>query len=370
MTLLDTQPISLPDLVDLGRAPTPRSGGAPVRPAPAAPAPTRVAPSPAAAGWEPDILGRGFEQRTLRLPDDDEGAVVATVVRHAPRTPLTGPADDVDVLYVHGWSDYFFQTHLAEYWAGLGARFHALDLRKYGRSLRSWQTPGFVADLGTYDEDLEAALEAIGHGRTQRSDRRLVLMGHSTGGLTLSLWADRHPGRVAALVLNSPWLEFQGDSLGRLAIAPMMALSARFRPQDELPRIDLGYYARTLLVDYGGEWDYDRVWRPEHGFPATPAWLAAILAGHSAVARGLEIQAPVFVWLAKRSALGPFWHERMRTSDVALDVEEVAQRALKLGPAVTVVRVPDAVHDITLSAPGVRARAEAELSRWLRGYVC
>ncbi|WP_246852683.1 alpha/beta hydrolase [Naasia sp. SYSU D00948] len=319
--------------------------------------------------WEPDVLGAGYEQLTLPLGEDDEGEVAATLVRHTPARPVAGPLADVDVLYVHGWSDYFFQTHVAEWWAGLGARFHALDLRKYGRSLRSWQTPGFVNDLAVYDADLEAALAAIGQGAGGARDRRIVLVGHSTGGLTLSLWAHRHPGRAAAVVLNSPWLEFQGDSVGRLAITPMVTLRARFRPQDVLPRIDLGHYARTLLRDYGGEWDYDRLWRPEQGFPVTPAWLAAILEGHAAVARGLDIDAPVFVWLSRRSALGPFWSERMRTADVAIDVDEVAQRAMRLGSVVTVTRIEDAVHDVMLSRASVRAKAEDQLRRWLAAYV-
>src|SRR4051794_20581209 len=146
----------------------------------------------AAGQWRPDILGPHFEQSTLSLAPDGEGEVVATLVRYSPPPHLRlhrGPAADADVLYVHGWSDYFFQTELARFWHEQGARFHALDLRKYGRSLRPGQTPGFVDDLAVYDEDIAAALEAMGHGEDQgRSHpRRLILLGHSTGGLTLSL---------------------------------------------------------------------------------------------------------------------------------------------------------------------------------------
>ena len=47
-------------------------------------------------------------------------------------------------------------------------------------------------------------------------------MGHSTGGLTLTLWAARHPGLADALVLNSPWLELQLGPLGRQALAPLV----------------------------------------------------------------------------------------------------------------------------------------------------
>ena len=118
--------------------------------------------------WQPDVLGEPFEQLTLPLTPDGEGEVVATLVRYSPplRTSTSTAArrPTRDVLYVHGWSDYFFQTELARFWHDQGARFYALDLRKYGRSLRPGQTPGFVDDLATYDEDIEAALEAMGHG--------------------------------------------------------------------------------------------------------------------------------------------------------------------------------------------------------------
>jgi len=38
-------------------------------------------------GWRPDVLGPGFEQRTLPLGEDDEGELVATLVRYAPDVP-------------------------------------------------------------------------------------------------------------------------------------------------------------------------------------------------------------------------------------------------------------------------------------------
>jgi len=110
--------------------------------------------------WQPDVLGQGFQALTLDLQDDDEGPVVATLVRYQP--PTSQPVRSVRVvLYLHGWSDYFFQTELARFWAGQGAAFYALDLRKYGRSLREHQTPTYIDNLAVYDEDLAAALAVV-----------------------------------------------------------------------------------------------------------------------------------------------------------------------------------------------------------------
>ena len=327
-----------------------------------------------AGEWRPDILGPHFEQSTLSLAPDGEGEVVATLVRYSPPPHLRlhrGPAADADVLYVHGWSDYFFQTELARFWHEQGARFHALDLRKYGRSLRPGQTPGFVDDLAVYDEDIEAALDAMGHGEEQGRSRprRLILLGHSTGGLTLSLWADRHPGRVDALILNSPWLEFQARSAGRAAITPLVDLHARLDPKAAMPNVDLGFYTRTVSRTLDGEWDYNLAWRPVRGFPIHPAWLTAVLAGHARVAAGLRIDAPVLTLLSAHSTLLPHWTPDMLHSDVVLVVRDVAERALGLAPTVTVSWVKDALHDVFLSAPPVRRAAYASVESWMRGYL-
>ena len=315
--------------------------------------------------WRRDILGPRFEQRTLRLEPDAEGPVDATLVRY--RAPFAArfadsPACGADVLYVHGWSDYFFQTELARFWGSLGARFHALDLRKYGRSLRPHQTPGYVTDLADYDEDIAAALDVIAPPEGPR--RPLVLMGHSTGGLTLSLWAARHPDAARALVLNSPWLEFQATAVGRAIVAPVIRLGARRNPLAPMPAVDPGFYTRTVSAEGEGSWTYEQQWRPEHGFPLHPGWLAAVFDGQAEVEKGLGITVPTLVMLSDKSMLQPRWDPGMARADVALNVDTVAHRALSLGDEVTVRRLAGALHDVVLSAPDVRERAYDTIGRW------
>src|SRR5213078_4851384 len=126
--------------------------------------------------WQPDRLLPGFEALELELGVDYDGPVVATLVRlpvsNAPRGA---------VLYVHGFSDYFFQRHMAERFALEGYAFHALDLRKYGRSLRPHQHPNFCKSIAEYYADIDAAMDVIGGD--------LLLAGHSLGGLVSSLYA-------------------------------------------------------------------------------------------------------------------------------------------------------------------------------------
>ena len=325
------------------------------------------------SGWMPDVLGEPFEQLTLALGDDSEGPVVATVVRaraHAPFGGLfgrRGPLRDVDVLYVHGWSDYFFQRDLAQFWTDRGADFYALDLRKYGRSIRPGQTPGYITDLATYDADIAAALAAMGWDAA--AGRRLVLLGHSTGGLVLSLWAARNPGMAAAVILNSPWLEFQLSAVARAAVAPVVGLQARLRPRDEFPQVDLGFYARAQREAAGKDLEVNAEWRPEQAMPVHVAWFNAILAGHAHVAAGLRIDAPVCVLLSSKSAVPTRWSEELTRADTVLVVDEIARAALKLGESVTIERIPGALHDVFLSRAEARGIAYARLDRWVRGCL-
>ena len=68
----------------------------------------------------------------------------------------------------------------ADCWIERGYDFYALDLRKYGRSLRPHQTPNYVADLRDYYPELDAAWRP---GHRARRPRPRRLSGHSTGGL-------------------------------------------------------------------------------------------------------------------------------------------------------------------------------------------
>lgn len=82
-------------------------------------------------GWEPDVLP-GYWQQTLALgaDPDGEGDLVATLVSRG-EPPSRG---ERAVLVVHGYTDYFFHTELADHFAGRGFAFYALDLPKCGRS--------------------------------------------------------------------------------------------------------------------------------------------------------------------------------------------------------------------------------------------
>lgn len=316
--------------------------------------------------WQPDILGAEFQSLAITAAGPDGVERSATLVRFRPQQAASPPAAGRrTVLFLHGWSDYFFNADLARFWDSAGYGFYAMDMHNHGRSLRPDTPGGYVARLSDYDAEIGEARRLI----AEDSDfAPLTLMGHSTGGLVAALWVSRHPGAVSQLVLNSPWLEMHGSALVRLAASTMVGPVARFRPQAVLRLPERGFYWRTISSAADGEWNLDDRYRPPSAFPVRAGWLSAVLAGQARVARGLNIDVPILILLSRGSANGMFWTEEMRRTDAVLDVNVIAARALTLGRTVTVERIDGALHDVFLSPARVRKDAYARLARWLAAY--
>ncbi|NUS44656.1 MAG: alpha/beta hydrolase [Mycobacteriaceae bacterium] len=333
------------------------------------PAPAQTDGPPTSA-WGPDLLGDEYRCRTIELgPDPDgEGEIAATLVRREgiraahPDTPA--------VLYVHGFTDYFFQTHLADFFADRGNPFYALDLRKCGRSRRTGQSAHFVSDLAFYDAELDEALRIV----RSETGRPVLVMAHSTGGLAVPLWLDRvnrRPGGAAeagivATVLNSPWFDLHGPAYHRTVLTPVVKMVGRVAPFRLIPGLtEVDTYGVSLHRDSRGEWEYELEWKPLSGFPVRFGWLRAIRRGHAQLHRGLDIGVPALVLRSTRTRFTRTWSEESDTADTILDVAQIQKWSGCLGGRTVVVPIDGARHDVFLSIPDVRATAFAELAEWL-----
>lgn len=322
--------------------------------------------------WEPDVLGDGYEKLTIDLGDDpdEEGDVVATLVR---RTWTTKKAPGRALLYVHGFSDYFFQRELADFFADRGFAFYALDLRKCGRSRRDGHTPHYVSDLELYDVELDHALAVV---RDETGGAPVVLAAHSTGGLVLPLWLDRmnrRPGGVAeagvaGLILNSPWFDLQSGPLMRTVGTQAIGAVARVQPKRVLDLPPTDAYGVSLAATARGVWEYEMDWKPLAGFPVTVGWMAAIRAGHARLHRGLDVGVPSLVLRSDKSWRSRSWREQTDVSDAVLDVAQIARWAGCLGGPLWSIPITDARHDVFLSLDEPRKQAYATVDAWLGAF--
>jgi 3-oxoadipate enol-lactonase len=130
-----------------------------------------------------------------------------------------GTPGDVTVLMLHGWTASadlnFFPVYatLAESY-----RVIALDLRGHGRGMRSAE-PFTLEDCA---DDAAALLSLLGA-------QNVIAIGYSMGGPVAMLLARRHPGAVAALVMQATALEWHHTARERMVwrLLPLLELSLR-----------------------------------------------------------------------------------------------------------------------------------------------
>ncbi len=290
--------------------------------------------------WRPDALLPGFEALEIELAPDYDGPVVATLVRLPAGGAPRGP-----VLYLHGFSDYFFQRHMAERFALEGYAFYALELRKYGRSIRPHQHPNFCKSLTEYYPDITAAIGEIG--------APVLLAGHSNGGLICSLYAHEGERRddIQALWLNSAFFDWNLPEWRKIQVH-LAAAIGRYYPFLNDPKAFRPDYTRALRA----EWDFDLRFKPEYGFPLYYGWLAATSDAFDKVHRGLAIRCPILSMHSDEA-------------DVVLDWRHIARWSRVLGKDVTVLAFPGATHDLVCSPPRIREEVFSQLFAWAERAV-
>lgn len=310
------------------------------------------------SSWHPDILGQGYEARTVSLAPDSEGDAVATIVR---KLTTSRSSTRRGVLYIHGFNDYFFQSQMGDSFAAHGYDFYAVDLRRYGRSIRPGQKPFAIRSLDHYFPEIDSALTAM---RSAELDT-IVLMGHSTGGLIAAYFESRRrPADIRALILNSPFLDWNLGSTERFI--PIVSWVGSWWPSMKINQGLSTAYAQSLQRSDHGEWDYRTDWKFAQSPPVTAGWVRAIDKAQKALRGGkADIRVPILLLYSSQSIDGDTWTPSHQRGDAVLSVSDIKHYGLRLGPRITPVRVQEGLHDLVLSRPGVREPLYAYIFSWL-----
>ena len=300
------------------------------------------------------------------------------------------------ILYVHGYNDYFFQRELAEKADSAGYAFFAIDLHYCGRSLLPGDARGDMRNMREFFAELDYAVElarvitkeraeslalmseladtADTTGRERRLldvSRRadslpMVLMGHSQGGLLTAFYADQRPEeKFAALVLNSPFFDFNFNWLVRNLAIPVVSEIAILLPDFSIGSSGNPNYAYSLDRKYYGEWLYNTEWKSESRPEQFLGWVRAIHKAQQELHRGFHINSPTLVMHGDCTEKGEEWSENYMHCDGVLDVEHIEKWAPKVGPNVKTETVAGGLHDLFLSRKAVRDEAYAKAFRFI-----
>lgn len=240
---------------------------------------------------------------------------------------------------------------VAPWIAAQGRQVYAVDLRGRGRSARDPDPSHY--NPRTYADDMAGLLRSIGSAKA-------LFVGTSLGGVVTFTLAARHPGCIAAAVINDVGPEVPAAAIARIAAyAGKNPVVSSWHEAIEYCRstngVAMPHYeaadwermARRVFVDDGSGkpvLDYDPpIFRP------VSRWQ-------------LRLVTPL-IWMAYRRLARsvPVLVLRGATSDVL--PAQVAARMQRVSPNVTLVEVPGVGHAPMLDEPESRAALGAFLTR-------
>ncbi|QKJ65204.1 alpha/beta hydrolase [Flavobacterium sp. M31R6] len=312
--------------------------------------------------YEEDVLKNGFEQITIVQPDDFEGKVTTTLIRKRGSSKATKA-----ILCIHGFNDYFFQDVIAEEFLKKDYHFYALDLRKYGRSILQNHKANNVRDLSEYYEDIDSALAII----REEGSQKIVLYGHSTGGLIITLYASDRKEKALfdVLICNSPFYDFNVPWIQKKTVIPVLSFLGRLNPNITLPIGFSKFYGKSLHKHDFGEWDYNLQWKPHVAPSINAGWINAIHDGHLKIANGISVHKPILILHSIKSVNPKHWDEEMFEGDAILNVNDITEKAKFIdSPHKEVIGFRNAIHDLVLSRKPVRDIVFKTIFEWLDKY--
>ncbi|MDP2235825.1 MAG: alpha/beta hydrolase [Bacteroidales bacterium] len=300
----------------------------------------------------------GFESLTINQPDDYEGAVVCTLIKKK-----SVSESDTAVLHVHGFNDYFFHNEAAIVFAERGIHFYAVDMRKSGRSYLPHQKFNNLRSLDEYFEDIKVSLETIKNDGI----KKIVLMGHSLGGLTVALFAEKYSdsGLFDAVFLNSPFFEQNEDIVTKKILIPIVSTLAKHWPDFPVPGGFSKFYGPSLHKNFKGEWDYNLNWKPHVAPLVNSGWVRAVYLSHQKIKQGIKLKKPTLLAYAEKSIKRFSWSEEFHTCDAVVNVKDTKKYAKNLLGDIEVLEIHDAKHDLFLSQKYVREKFYDVLFLWI-----
>lgn len=315
--------------------------------------------------WHRDILP-GYEARYVNQGESFDGPCRSTIVRSL-RNGRSGKA----FLYIHGFNDYFFQSEMGREFVDSGYSFYAVDLRRYGRSREPWQYPFNIRDMKEYFNDIDSALVQI--RRDGNTD--ITLGGHSTGGLTVILYAVSKGSSIGfdRVVTDSPFLAWNFNAFYRKVLIPSVSAFGGMLPDVRIPQGKCDGYAWSLLKEFHGEWDYDTDWKMIFSPPVTLSWIRSIQkAQREVVKKGKTLSVPLLVMHSSRKIDGCAWTPDFQTGDAVLNPEAIGERAVRIREKslvpVEICTIDSGLHDLILSRPDVRRAAYDSIFSFIRRH--
>lgn len=312
-----------------------------------------------------DVLGPDFKALTLNSKNEQ----ICTLVRYQADNQIQSSQNSTAILYVHGYTDYFYQTEQAVFFQKLGFDFYAVDLHGYGRSIRPFQNDHNKNRFSNYFDDLNICLRTM----AIRGVTSCIILGHSTGGLIVSRYLSKAYQKesigleIIGLILNSPFLSLPMPLNQENWRLPLYKFISQTLSGISLPAKKSTLYAKSIHASFEGEWHYRLDWKPSQGSALSFYWLKQIMVEQAACLQS-RCDIPTLLCRSSQSTYIKTTLTDIQKGDAVLDVDNMEAKAKAIFTQLDIATIDKGFHDLALSSLTARQDYYKKIQNWLKSY--
>ncbi len=252
----------------------------------------------------------------------------------------------VTIVLQHGIGEHSGRySHLAEKLAPKGYHVYMCDARGFGNS------PGIRGDIESFDRYVEDLIDFTAFVRTREKTEKVILYGHSMGGIIVSLAAYQIQNQLKAIVLSSPAFMVQMDLKTKIKKAIGDRLAAWFPSF----RIKTGITGSMLTHD-PEMMERTRKDPIVHGYISFRLGKELFLKGPESLQKAAELSVPVYLFHGLDDKIA-----MPEGSRAYYDKVSSVHKTIKLFPGLR--------HETINETPREREAVMEELLTWLSGLT-
>tara|TARA_A100000164_G_scaffold268535_1_gene240439 strand:- start:743 stop:1846 length:1104 start_codon:yes stop_codon:yes gene_type:complete len=268
------------------------------------------------------------------------------------------------LLWVHGFNDYYFHFNIGDMLVNdYDTDIYAITLRRYGSTIKKDDNLLFYTDdLDEYLEDIDICFNKI----LNNNYDKIIMYGHSTGGLTSTIYCDRgtYKKKINGLILNSPFFDLNDSPFMEWILKNIIYYLGIINPKFQLSGNDNTQWNAT------SEETLERFYfNPEYKLrgnsPIYAGWIKAVHYYQNKIHnREININVPAIVLYSNKTLKYPVQDD----GDNVLDVNEINKYSNYLGGTNEVVEyiIKNATHDVLCSEDKPRDKAISIMMNFIK----
>jgi len=266
------------------------------------------------------------------------------------------------LLWVHGFNDYYFHFKIGDTLVNeYDTDIYAITLRRYGSTIKKNDNLLFYTNnLEEYFEDINICINEI----LNNNYEKIIMYGHSTGGLTSTIYCDRglYKNKIDGLILNSPFYDLNDSSIMEWISKNIIYYLGVINPQFQLSALDNTQWnatnEETLERFY-----FNPKYKLRGNSPIYAGWIKTIHYYQNQIHNSkINISIPIIVLYSDKTLKYP----KQDKGDNILDVNEINKYSDLIGKNVKEYIIKDATHDVFCSEYKSRNKAISIMLNFLK----